>query len=203
MSQKLNKFQLIEEKRRKYENSKMVEDTFRNETRQQQTMIPSSQSQQTQSKPSSGASPSSMNNLTSSSSSAPLNGSNTRDLVNTDKILQQITQKLTSHIREEIIKEQINQSLQEKDVCTMIVSRIEDFVSNELSNFTCPICYETMVAPDHLPMLLFPCGHTFCDKCINQRSNPKASAMKTCPYCRYLVLCSFFNMDFKSISSYN
>ena len=40
------------------------------------------------------------------------------------------------------------------------------FPLQEIASHTCPICYELMVPPDHSPMLLFPCGHSFCAACL-------------------------------------
>lgn len=57
---------------------------------------------------------------------------------------------------------------------------LETFLIKEIESHTCPICYELMVAPDHAPMLLFPCGHTFCSSCITSSANQK----NTCPFCR-------------------
>lgn len=106
----------------------------------------------------------------------------------TDQLLQQLTFKLTHHITENIKKEQLNSQLQEKDVCNTIVSRIDEFVSNELSSFLCPICYELMTPPQRLPILLFPCGHTFCQTCLEQHfarhSSSRSNVNRTCPYCR-------------------
>lgn len=60
--------------------------------------------------------------------------------------------------------------------------QLETFLVKEIESHTCPICYELMVAPDHSPMLLFPCGHTFCSSCI--RTHTGASTRSTCPFCR-------------------
>jgi hypothetical protein len=109
-----------------------------------------------------------------------------------DEVLQKITQKLTHHIREEIMREQLNSTLQEPALCNTLLSRIDDFVSSELTSFTCTICYELMRPPQHLPILLFPCGHTFCEQCINNHitacANKIKSTAKTCPYCRWVII---------------
>lgn len=39
---------------------------------------------------------------------------------------------------------------------------LEGHLVKELESHTCPICYELMVPPGHGPVLLFPCGHSFC-----------------------------------------
>jgi hypothetical protein len=40
--------------------------------------------------------------------------------------------------------------------------RMELYLEAELGTHTCKICFELMVSPVHTPVLLFPCGHTFC-----------------------------------------
>ena len=44
--------------------------------------------------------------------------------------------------------------------------RLEGFLATEIESHTCPICYELMRAPTHSPMILFPCGHSFCAQCL-------------------------------------
>lgn len=61
-----------------------------------------------------------------------------------------------------------------------IVQRIEDFLSSELHTYVCPICFELMAPPERPPMLLFPCGHSFCRRCLDK---PRPSSNR-CPYCR-------------------
>ncbi|KAL9976137.1 hypothetical protein ACROYT_G013392 [Oculina patagonica] len=44
-------------------------------------------------------------------------------------------------------------------------------------NFTCPVCLEILESP-----ILIPCGHTFCNDCLDSCENISGSA--TCPVCR-------------------
>jgi hypothetical protein len=62
---------------------------------------------------------------------------------------------------------------------------IRRYLASELEQTTCPICYEVMQPPDHTPVLLFPCGHTFCNSCLD--GHIKANHRKTCPYCRHKI----------------
>ena len=39
-----------------------------------------------------------------------------------------------------------------------VQQQIEGSLTQEIESHTCPICYELMVAPQHAPILLFPCG---------------------------------------------
>ena len=50
-----------------------------------------------------------------------------------------------------------------------VTNKIESFLQNELQQHTCPVCFEPMLPPNKSPMLLFPCGHTFCDECIKKQ----------------------------------
>jgi hypothetical protein len=124
----------------------------------------------------------------------------------TDQLLLQLTSKLTSHIQENLRKEQINSKLQEKDICENIISRLDAFVSQELSSFQCPICFELMQPPDKAPMLLFPCGHTFCAICIESHTKQlrRTQAVKnelriSCPYCRHEVESKAVNRSLKEL----
>lgn len=60
--------------------------------------------------------------------------------------------------------------------------RMEGILAREIENHTCPICYELMVPPEHAPMLLFTCGHTFCSSCLHRHMD--VDKKDTCPYCR-------------------
>jgi hypothetical protein len=62
-----------------------------------------------------------------------------------------------------------------------VLNRLEAFVSSELHNYVCQICFELMAPPDRPPVMLVPCGHTFCKAC----SRPD---LKKCPYCREVCL---------------
>lgn len=51
-----------------------------------------------------------------------------------------------------------------------------------------------MVAPDHEPTVLFPCGHTFCRACLRRRrSAPK------CPLCRQAIQSSTVNVPLRDL----
>lgn len=96
-----------------------------------------------------------------------------------DLFLSKLTDKLTVHIREEIQKELAN-SISSNEVRDSVSSKMDSYLSAELSTHTCKICFELMTSPNHTPVLLFPCGHTFCKQCIDQVTRTN----KGCPYCR-------------------
>ena len=58
----------------------------------------------------------------------------------------------------------------------------------------CCICYELMIPPTRCPILLFPCGHTFCALCLDQC--PDAVL---CPYCRTEIVSRAVNQSLKQI----
>ena len=39
-------------------------------------------------------------------------------------------------------------------------------IADQIESNTCPICFELMKSPDFSPILLSPCGHTFCAKVL-------------------------------------
>ncbi|RNA42558.1 Na(+) H(+) exchange regulatory cofactor NHE, partial [Brachionus plicatilis] len=52
------------------------------------------------------------------------------------------------------------------------------FLADEiLKLLVCEICFENFDEKDHLPIALFPCGHTFCANCVQNLNN------QTCPAC--------------------
>lgn len=82
------------------------------------------------------------------------------------RILTELTMKLT---------EKLEKEMQSKTQTKKENNQIEKVLTKEIESNTCPvnftinlillfnqICYELMVPPTNSPILLFPCGHTFC-----------------------------------------
>ena len=108
----------------------------------------------------------------------------------TDIFLNRLTDKLTDHIRDELRRE-MQTNLKHEDVRDKVAQKMESYLEAELSTHTCKICFELMISPHHTPILLFPCGHTFCQQCIDTHvgssstlSAKNGAAKKSCPYCR-------------------
>ena len=59
---------------------------------------------------------------------------------------------------------------------------LEGALASEVSRQQCPVCFDLMAPPERTPMMLFPCGHTFCAMCIS--AHMKAHRKDTCPCCR-------------------
>ena len=54
-----------------------------------------------------------------------------------------------------------------------------------------------MKSPNNDPMLFFPCGHTFCEKCI--RTQKEKLKQFICPFCRVPVVNYAVNVALKSL----
>ena len=51
----------------------------------------------------------------------------------------------------------------------------EKFIESVIENIQCPICYNAMVPPSHIPMIITECGHTICQSCL--------ASIHQCPFC--------------------
>jgi hypothetical protein len=148
---------------------------------------------------------------TSSSSGAPLSPGGKQRGGSTDAILHRLTDKLTEHIRLELQKEM--QSLKTVDVRESVAQKMDSYLEAELSTHTCKICFELMTSPVHTPILLFPCGHTFCLQCTDShmgitgskgqphraQGGASSSTGKTCPYCRTKIESRAVNQSLKDL----
>lgn len=207
MERKADKQSVVRARAAQYAKNKYLNDLVEEEGKKG-TAVTASQSSTLPKSPKSPSRhpPSSSSATTSSSSSS------------TEAMLHRLTQKLTSHIREEVVREQWNEHLAKKEVCETIVARIDHFVQKELSSFSCAICYEIMTPPEHVPMLLFPCGHTFCEACIvnhlkrnsaasqqHQQQNGRqgrgggAGGAGFCPFCRQIIESRAVNQSLKEL----
>ena len=64
-----------------------------------------------------------------------------------------------------------------EDECTVHASVELKSTETEIKSHRCPICYQTMLMPKRAPNILMPCGHTFCNACLNARDDPRC---RTC-----------------------
>lgn len=69
--------------------------------------------------------------------------------------------------------------------------------ANEMESNVCPICLELMIPPKNKPILLFPCGHTFCNVCLTQ--NEKWTRMKICSLCKKAYSHSAVNIALQNL----
>ena len=63
--------------------------------------------------------------------------------------------------------------------------RVETLLEKHLEAHTCGICLELMSGKERRPMLLFPCGHTFCAACL--RRLLEHPDKRSCPHCRQQI----------------
>ena len=119
----------------------------------------------------------------------PLTGDTSEEL-----LVQKLTEKMAGRIREEIHRE-MKGSLHNSDIRDAVADKMDSFLNAELHTHTCKLCSQLMVGPNNTPMILFPCGHTFCASCVpKHRSSSSISGgsvsssnrSSLCPYCRYI-----------------
>jgi len=142
-------------------------------------------------------------------------------LAHTEQFLHKLTDKLASHIREEVRKEiQSSAEFSGED----LAEKMDSYLQDELSTHTCKICFDLMDSDaGKTPVLLFPCGHTFCELCLQShaKSQAKRGATTTssssssaprgasstlsqltrmsCPYCRSTVESAAVNQALKEL----
>ncbi|GLC37561.1 hypothetical protein PLESTB_001761000 [Pleodorina starrii] len=92
-----------------------------------------------------------------------------------DRLTERITDRLRNELKVELQRESESLAAQQGALDTFLVKELE-------SQNTCPICYELMVPPQHAPVMLFPCGHSFCGRCLDQHIDRNKKTQ--CPVCR-------------------
>eukprot|EP00002_Diphylleia_rotans_P021120 TRINITY_DN4110_c0_g1_i1.p1 TRINITY_DN4110_c0_g1~~TRINITY_DN4110_c0_g1_i1.p1 ORF type:complete len:483 (+),score=127.36 TRINITY_DN4110_c0_g1_i1:44-1492(+) len=97
-------------------------------------------------------------------------------------VIDRLTEKIAARLRDEIKEELAREGREMMKHRGALYERVEKFLENEAENHSCSICYQLMVPPTHGPIILYPCGHTFCSLCINNHLS--VNQKKTCPYCR-------------------
>lgn len=129
-------------------------------------------------------------NPKSSSSSAPsLAAFGENDT--TDEFISKLTTKLTRNIREEV-QHIMATSTHTDEVRSVLNEKMDQYLQGELGTHKCKLCHQLMISPNNTPILLFPCGHTFCKQCLGKRS-------ATCPFCRSEIQSSAVNQSLKEL----
>lgn len=77
--------------------------------------------------------------------------------------------------------------------------QVERFLEGHIATNTCPICFELMSGKAHQPMLLFPCGHTFCAGCLHTHLRQKPAGNSTCPFCRTVIGSHAVNVSLQQV----
>ena len=99
-----------------------------------------------------------------------------------DDFLSKLSRKIATQIRNELNLQSSVSPRSISDRSMTLVSHMED-LSPEIQTHVCPICHELMSPPEKTPMLLFPCGHTFCAMCAKTYTNNLEKDPFSCPSC--------------------
>ncbi len=93
-----------------------------------------------------------------------------------DDFLNRFGEKIALRIREDMINNNNNNDnihnsdkmndMNDEKMKNIINNRIVSYFEHEINTTNCKICYENYNDNDRTPILLFPCGHTFCKSCI-------------------------------------
>eukprot|EP00658_Telonema_sp_P-2_P041459 TRINITY_DN29657_c0_g1_i1.p1 TRINITY_DN29657_c0_g1~~TRINITY_DN29657_c0_g1_i1.p1 ORF type:complete len:274 (-),score=43.88 TRINITY_DN29657_c0_g1_i1:365-1186(-) len=98
-----------------------------------------------------------------------------------EEVLHRLSERISDRLRQELRVEMRREALSVDDEKAAIGTKVEEMLNEDLSANTCLVCYELMVPPDRAPMMLFPCGHTFCAACLNRNQRERG---RQCAYCR-------------------
>lgn len=97
------------------------------------------------------------------------------------EMITRMTERISDRLREELMIELRREQLSADDEKQAIGTKVEEMLNDDLSANTCLICCELMAPPERAPMMLFPCGHTFCASCLKRHKSDK------CAYCRQTI----------------
>ncbi|KAG0571460.1 hypothetical protein KC19_VG013100 [Ceratodon purpureus] len=87
------------------------------------------------------------------------------------------------------------------------MNTITSSLADQIESNTCPICFELMKSPDFSPILLSPCGHTFCAKCVTRHLSIHEKKSRyggpvgpaPCPYCRQKISSQTLNLSLQKM----
>ncbi|XRB20413.1 RING-type domain-containing protein [Pseudoscourfieldia marina] len=112
-------------------------------------------------------------------------------------ILDKITERLASRMRLELKSELETATATYQKNESQVNASMESYLASEIASHTCPICFELMLAPTRTPVLLFPCGHTFCDACLRQHIDVHGKGR--CPVCRKSIASRAANVPLQQL----
>ncbi|CAG9460721.1 unnamed protein product [Pedinophyceae sp. YPF-701] len=103
-----------------------------------------------------------------------------------EEVISRLTERLTDRLRVEL-RDEVEREHRAAHVAKQLAEMnertvLEGVLMREIESHTCAVCYELMVAPQRTPVLLFPCGHTFCQACLDQHL--RVHGKNACPFCR-------------------
>eukprot|EP00126_Sphaerothecum_destruens_P001307 Sdes_comp13941_c0_seq1m3343 len=80
-------------------------------------------------------------------------------------------------------------------------SKLQRILASEMAQQTCLLCFEFMYGPHHSPMLLSPCGHTFCDACLQNSfcAGLRPKSKNLCPSCKSNIVSITLNVSLQQL----
>eukprot|EP00743_Colponemidia_sp_Colp-15_P007347 GILK01007932.1.p1 GENE.GILK01007932.1~~GILK01007932.1.p1 ORF type:complete len:342 (-),score=64.95 GILK01007932.1:55-1056(-) len=123
--------------------------------------------------------------------SVPGNMRDAEEMVN--RLTERIAERMKVELREELVRENKMVDTRQEN----LDAQVSKLLTNELESHTCPVCLEIMMPPDYSPIMLFPCGHTFCTNCVS--GVQKKATKKQCPLCRTAITTSAPNVSLQQI----
>ena len=126
-----------------------------------------------------------------------------RDIVNSsnrgdtnDDFLSKLSRKIATQIRNDLNLQSSISSRSIPDTSMVLASHMAE-LSAEIQPHICQLCHELMSPPEKTPMLLFPCGHTFCAKCTRKDTNNFDEDSFSCPCCNKKIISAAENQSLK------
>ncbi|XP_071802897.1 uncharacterized protein [Asterias amurensis] len=108
-----------------------------------------------------------------------------------DKLADHIASKVKADLKLE--RNQVMHSIGYSGISILEDDGSEEGRSSVQSGHKCSKCKQFMVAPDHTPIILIPCGHTLCEACAEDRIK--------CPTCRTRVTSTTINSTLQQVIS--
>ena len=108
------------------------------------------------------------------------------------EVLDRLAEQIAARLQVEVRKE--NARLMQDGA---VGAQVESLLERHIASNNCPVCFELMTGSEHAPMLLFPCGHTFCQACLCMHLEKLGRS--TCPYCREKVQSRAPNVSLRQV----
>jgi len=114
-----------------------------------------------------------------------------------EEVITRLTERITDRLRDELRIEIQNETSRAAAAHEAESGKLEGYLASEIESYSCPICYEQMVPPVNQPILLFPCGHSFCARCITAHTEKHRKT--SCPFCREKITSKAPNMALQQL----
>ncbi|KAK9829094.1 hypothetical protein WJX72_003861 [[Myrmecia] bisecta] len=113
-------------------------------------------------------------------------------------VIDRLTQRITDRLRDELRAQLQTETARARVSQQNEGQKLEGYLAKEIeSQAICPICLDEMVPPKRAPVLLFPCGHSFCSVCIS--SHMQQHGKSHCPCCRMKIECKASNISLQQL----